>query len=370
MLRLVFFGTPEFAVPALNLLINSSDIEVLAVITQPDKPVGRKQILTAPPVKDIALKHGIPVFQPEKLNLDELLFKTLSDLKPDALVTVAYGQILKENYLNLSPLGVINLHASLLPKYRGPAPINWMLINGEKEIGVSTMLSDAGVDTGPILLSSEMLYLENETAQELTLRMSHFGADLLLSTLLKLNFNKQQNIEASRQLNDNVESGIRVQSLNKGLEFCKGEVQRGFTELAVFEQLAPFMTKDLGLIDFFSPELHFSSPNSKQAFFKFSKPNSAENIHNLVRGTYPWPGAYFLFRGEKVAILETAVAGEELKSPDPGTVVKVNHKEGFIWVQTFDGILQINKLKPSGKAEMKASDCLNGFRLKEGDLLI
>jgi methionyl-tRNA formyltransferase len=363
MLRLVFFGTPEFAVPALNLLINSNDIEVLAVITQPDKPVGRKQILTAPPVKDIALKYGIPVFQPEKLNLDELLFKTLSDLKPDALVTVAYGQILKENYLNLSPLGVINLHASLLPKYRGPAPINWMLINGEKEIGVSTMLSDAGVDTGPILLSSEMLYLENETAQELTLRMSHFGADLLLSTLLKLNFNKQQN-------NKNAEIGMLGQPFNEGQEFSKGEVQRGFTELAVFEQLAPFMTKDLGLIDFFSPELHFSSPNSKQAFFKFSKPNSAENIHNLVRGTYPWPGAYFMFRGEKVAILETTVANEELKSPDPGTIVKVNHKEGFIWVQAFDGILQINKLKPSGKAEMKASDCLNGFRLKEGDLLI
>jgi methionyl-tRNA formyltransferase len=363
MLRLVFFGTPEFAVPALNLLINSNDIEVLAVITQPDKPVGRKQILTAPPVKDIALKHGIPVFQPEKLNLDELLFKTLSDLKPDALVTVAYGQILKGNYLNLSSLGVVNLHASLLPKYRGPAPINWMLINGEKEIGVSTMLSDAGVDTGPVLLSSEMLYVENETAQELTLRMSHFGADLLLSTLLKLNFNKQQN-------NKNTEIEMLGQSLNEGQEFFKGQVQQGFAELAVFEQLAPFMTKDLGLIDFFSPELHFSSPNLRQAFFKFSKPNSAENIHNLVRGTYPWPGAYFMFRGEKVVILETAVADEELKSPDPGTIVKVNHKEGFIWVQTFDGILQIYRLKPSGKAEMKASDCLNGFRLKEGDLLI
>ena len=363
MLRLVFFGTPEFAVPALNLLINSNDIEVLAVITQPDKPVGRKQILTAPPVKDIALKHGIPVFQPERLSLDELLFKTLSDLKPDALVTVAYGQILKENYLNLSSLGVVNLHASLLPKYRGPAPINWMLINGEKEIGVSTMLSDAGVDTGPVLLSSEMIYLENETAQELTLRMSHFGADLLLSTLLKLSFNKQQN---------NKHAGIEIlgQSLNEGEEFSKGQVQQGFAELAVFEQLAPFMTKDLGLIDFFSPELHFSSPNSKQAFFKFSKPNSAENLHNLVRGTYPWPGAYFMFRDEKVAILETAVVDEELKSLDPGAIVKVNRKEGFIWVQTFDGILQIDKLKPSGKAEMKASDCLNGFRLKEGDFLI
>ena len=363
MLRLVFFGTPEFAVPALNLLINSSDIEVLAVVTQPDKPVGRKQRLTAPPVKNIALKYGIPVFQPERLSLDELLFETLSDLKPDALVTVAYGQILKENYLNLSPLGVVNLHASLLPKYRGPAPINWMLINGERKIGVSTMLSDAGVDTGPILLSSEMLYLENETAQELTLRMSHFGAELLLSTLLKLSFNKQQN---------NKHAGIEIlgQSLNEGEEFSKGQVQQGFAELAVFEQLAPFMTKDLGLIDFFSLELHFSSPNSKQAFFKFSKPNSAENIHNLVRGTYPWPGAYFIFRGEKVAILGTAVADEELKSLDPGAIVKVNRKEGFIWVQTFDGILQIDKLKPSGKAEMKASDCLNGFRLKEGDFLI
>lgn len=368
MLRLVFFGTPEFAVPALNLLINSDDIEVLAVITQPDKPLGRKQILTAPPVKDIALKYGIPVFQPEKLNLDELLFKTLSDLKPDALVTVAYGQILKENYLKMSSLGVINLHASLLPKYRGPAPINWMLINGEKKIGVSTMLSDTGVDTGPVLLSSEMLYVENETAQELSLRMSHFGADLLLSTLLK--FDKLQNIEASKQLNDNSENGLERQSFNKTQEFSKGQLQQGFEALSVFEQLAPFMTKDLGLIDFSSPELHFSSPNSKQAFFKFSKPNSAENIHNLVRGTYPWPGAYFILRGEKVAILETLVADEELKSPDPGTIVKVNHKEGSIWVQTFDGILQIDKLKPSGKAEMKASDCLNGFRLKEGDLLI
>ena len=238
-----------------------------------------------------------------------------------------------------------------------------MLINVEREIGVSTMLSDAGVDTGPILLSSEMLYLENETAQELTLRMSHFGAELLLSTLLKLSFNKQQN---------NKHAGIEIlgQSLNEGEEFSKGQVQQGFAELAVFEQLAPFMTKDLGLIDFFSLELHFSSPNSKQAFFKFSKPNSAENIHNLVRGTYPWPGAYFIFRGEKVAILGTAVADEELKSLDPGAIVKVNRKEGFIWVQTFDGILQIDKLKPSGKAEMKASDCLNGFRLKEGDFLI
>jgi methionyl-tRNA formyltransferase len=207
-----------------------------------------------------------------------------------------------------------------------------------------------------------MLYVENETAQELTLRMSHFGADLLLSTLLKLNLNKQNN--------KNAEIGSRGQLLNEGYEFSKGVVQQGFAELAVFEQLAPFMTKNLGLIDFFSPELHFSSPNSKQAFFKFSKPNSAENIHNLVRGTYPWPGAYFMFRGEKVAILGTGVADEELKSPDPGTIVKVNHKEGFIWVQTFDGILQIDKLKPSGKAEMKASDCLNGFRLKEGDLLV
>jgi methionyl-tRNA formyltransferase len=358
MLRLVFFGTPEFAIPALDLLINSNDVEVLAVVTQPDKRVGRKQILTAPPVKELALKYGIPVFQPERLSLDELVFKAVNDLQPDALVTVAYGQILKENYLKLSHFGVINLHASLLPKYRGPAPINWMLINGEKQIGVSTMFSDAGVDTGPVLLSSEMLHIENETAKELTLRMSYFGADLLLSTLLKLDFTKQQN-------NKDTELRVPQQSLNK-----EGYTQQGFDNLAVFEQLAPFMNKDLGLINFFSPELHFSSPNPKQAFFKFSKPNSAENIHNLVRGTYPWPGAYFMFRGEKVAVLETTIADDELKSPDPGAIVKVNHKEGFIWIQTFDGILQINRLKPSGKAEMRASDCLNGFRLKEGDLLI
>lgn len=343
MLKLVFFGTPEFAVPSLNLLINSENIEVLAVITQPDKPVGRKQIITAPPVKEFALKHGITVFQPEKLSSDIDLLDKLRELNPDCFVTVAYGQILKSNYLNLSRLGVINLHASLLPKYRGPAPINWMLINGEKEIGVSTMFSDEGVDTGSVLLSSQMSIVKNENAQDLTLRMSHFGAELLLETLMELDAGRASVLAKS---------------------------QIGFEDLDVSSQIAPFMNKDLGFIDFFSPELHFSSPNPKQAFFKYSKPNSAENIHNLVLGTYPWPGAYFLFQEEKISILKTAlIQTEDSFSAEPGTVLRINRREGFIWLQTWDGILQIDSLKPSGKNVMKASDCLNGLRLKEGDLI-
>lgn len=355
MLRLVFFGTPDFAVPALNLLINSSSsLKVLAVVTQPDRPAGRKQILTAPPVKVLAEKYSIPVFQPESLSKDEEVLNKIRNLNPDCLVTVAYGQILKANYLNLTNMGVINLHASLLPKYRGPAPINWMLINGEKEIGVSTMLSDSGVDTGPVLLKAEMGLIKDETASELSSRMALFGADLLLETLCKLD---------AKVLNPSE--------------------QRGYEELQIHEKLAPFLSKELGCIDFSKEFIHFSSPNPRQSFFNFTKPNSAENIHNLVRGLQPWPGAYFTYNQEKISILKTSLPqshedNQNTESVMPraslgkfsaGTIVKINYSEGYIWVITQDGILQIDKLKPSAKNEMKASDCLNGLRLKLYDSL-
>lgn len=368
MLKLVFFGTPEFAVPALNLLLKASDIfKVLAVVTQPDRPVGRKQLLTPPPVKLLAERYSVPVFQPERLSEDNEVFDKISGLKADCLVTVAYGQILKTNYLNLTPLGVINLHASLLPKYRGPAPINWMLINGEKQLGVSTMLSDSGVDTGPILLRADMDLIENETAVELSSRMSVFGAELLLKTL----------------------SGLNAGAITSFK-------QSGYDDLPVNEQLAPFLSKELGYIDFSKEFIEFSSPNPRQSFFNFTKLNSAENIHNLVRGLYSWPGAYFLFKGEKIAIIKTTLIdletlnefrcelqadksfqlGESLDVLKPlesyfsaGTIMKINYSEGYIWVMTRDGLLQLDRLKPSGKNEMKASDCLNGLRLKLYDSL-
>lgn len=361
-MQIVFFATPDFAVPCLQQLISHPAMNVLAVVTQPDKPVGRKQKLNTPPVKTVASEHCIPVFQPEKLSSNEELIDKLRTFNPDVFVTVAYGQILKQNVLDIPKIGVINLHASILPAYRGPAPINWSLINGEEEIGVSTMFSDKGVDTGPVIDSISMIPDLNEKATSLAERMSLVGADLLLESLLKLNDLLKTNT---------VKDYIAIKN-----QFAKD--QEGYEDLELSKKLAPFMTKDLGRIDFSAEEIFYSSPNPRQDFYKFSKPNSAKNIHNLVRGTYPWPGAYFMLRAEKIAIAETEIPFQEeaLKKEDEisnyqvAEIVKIDHNIGYIWIQTQDGVLQINKLKPAGKKEMKASDCLNGFRLRLGDFLV
>ena len=160
-------GTPDFAVPSLETLSKDDCIQVLAVVTQPDKPVGRKKTLTAPPVKVCAEKYHILVLQPEKISKDLIAVETLKLLKPDVIVTVAYGQILKENILDMAPHGVVNLHSSLLPDYRGPAPMNWMIINGEEEIGVTTMDTVLEVDAGDILLQEKSKLGENETTENL-----------------------------------------------------------------------------------------------------------------------------------------------------------------------------------------------------------
>ena len=272
-----FFATPEFAVPSLQQLISHPAINVLAVITQPDKPVGRKQKMTAPPIKTVASEHCIPVFQPEKLSSDEELIDKLRTFNPDVFVTAAYGQILKRNILDIPKIGVVNLHASLLPAYRGPAPINWMLINGEEEIGVSTMFSDEGVDTGPVIDTMTMIPDSNENAAKFSQRMSLVGADLLLESLLKLDDALKTDEERNYQ-----------QIKNK---FSKEQL--AYEELDVSQKLAPFMTKELAKIDFAAAKIHYSSPNPRQDFFKYTKTNSAKNIHNLVRGTYPY--AWILF---------------------------------------------------------------------------
>ena len=358
-MQIIFFATPDFAVPSLQQLISHSEINLLAVVTQPDKPVGRKQKLTPPPIKVLASEHCIPIYQPEKLNKDEELIEKLKSLKADFIVTAAYGQILKQQILDIPKYGVINLHASLLPEYRGAAPINWMLINGEEDIGVSTMYSDVGVDTGPVIDRVNMISDPNETAEVLSKRMSLVGADLLIDTLINMK--------------------IKLIDL-KGLPAVEFQaktstVQEAYENLDVSKQLAPFLSKELGKIDFRSEEIHYSSPNPRQEFFKYSRPNNAENIHNLCRGLSPWPGTFFMHEDTKVGIIGTEVAESadveilNLSSYKPGQLIKINHKEGFIWVMTQSGVLQINYLKPAGKKEMKASDCLNGFRLNEGDIL-
>lgn len=341
-MKVVFLGTPEIAVPSLQKLIDAPDIEVLAVITQPDKPVGRKQVITPPPIKVLAKENQIPVFQPERISKDLELVEHLKSLNPDVLTTVAYGQILRENILKLAPYGVVNLHVSLLPKYRGPAPINWMIINGEDTVGVCTMNTVLEVDAGDVLMTAKSRLGENESAQDLAERMSFTGADLLLETL--------QNIK-------DITPQEQVYPEDHNPE----------------TSLAPFMDKKLGEIDFGKTELIYKSANPKQSSFKVTKKNSAQNIHNLVRGTYPWPGAYFWHKDQKIIILRTEVDKDcdllNTAELSAGQIVKIDKQEESFSIATQEGILKFLELKPQGKGAMSATAWLNGAHLQAMDSL-
>ncbi len=240
-MRLVFLGTPEFAVPTLEA-IAAAGHEVLSVITQPDRPRGRGHALAASPVKQAAVRLGLPVFQPERIRRPEAQAH-LAALKPDAMVVVGYGQIIPQSVIDLAPLGIVNVHASLLPRYRGAAPIQWAIAKGETRTGVTTMRIDAGLDTGDILLTRETEIGPDETAPELSARLAPMGADLLVETLARpITPRPQDNTRAT---------------------------------------YAPILKKEDGLIDFSRP---------------------APEIHNRVRGFQPWPGAYTTFRGQTLHI--------------------------------------------------------------------
>ena len=333
-MRIVFLGTADFACPSLEQLIARTDIELLGLITQPDKPVGRKQIITPTPTKVIALKHGLKIWQPEKVSQDTALIEELQKLKPDFLITAAYGQILKQNILDIAP--VINLHASLLPKFRGAAPINWMIIHGESEVGVTTMLSDAGIDTGAILLKSTTTLDKNENALELTERLALMGAELLIKTILSFDSIKPQIQDAS--------------------------------QVAANQLLAPFMDRKLGAIDFLASELILRSANPRQTDFKLVLPNNAKNIHNLVRATYPWPGAYFNYNDKKISILETCIPSNETNASlnwidlaTPHGLVRCARNGGSLIIRCYDGsLVELLKVKPEGRNEMTASAWFNG----------
>lgn len=335
-MRLVFLATPDFAIPSLKKLIEETSIEIIAVITQPDKPVGRKKVITAPPVKTLALENNIPVFQPKKIRADEELIAKLRSLAPDIMVTCAFGQILSQEVLDIAPLGVVNVHASLLPKYRGPAPINWMIINGESEVGVTTMMTELGVDEGDMLLKYSTELAANENAAELTERLSVAGADLLLKTLLNIhNIKPEKQSYPSNHDHDT--------------------------------DLAPFMDKRLGEIDFSKSHLSLYSASPRQKDFKLEKVSSAQNIHNLVRGTYPWPGAYFMFKEQKIILLETEVYSRDKLEAKPAEIIEIDSSDESFLLQAHLGVLKILKLKPQGKSEMTAKAWLNGAQLKVGD---
>lgn len=312
-MRIIFFGTPTFAVPTLESLIASPHDKVVALLTQPDRAAGRGKHIFAPPTKLVANRYSIPVYQPEKLSREPDLVQVMKDLKPDIIITAAFGQILKEEVLNLAPYGVMNLHASLLPAYRGAAPINWAIINGESTSGLTTMFSDPGIDTGDILLKREVSIGPDENVDEYSERLSYIGSDLVIETLDRLR---------------------------------EGQVQR-LKQDDTLASMAPRLTKDLGIID-------------------WSK--SALDLHNLVRGLYGWPGTSSQIAGSQLKILSTQLSlGAEInKGCSPGEIVAIGTTISVACGADGGEVLDILQVQPPNKAAMSAKDWANGARIKSG----
>lgn len=305
--RMIFMGTPDFACPTLQKLIDRNE-NLLAVVTQPDRPKGRGQKLMPPPVKELALKHDIPVYQPLKVRDPEFV-ELVRKLEPDVIVVVAFGQILPKALLDIPPHGCINVHASLLPRYRGAAPLNWCIINGETETGATTMLMDPGLDTGPMLLQQKTAIDGNEDIVALHDRMAALGAELLAETLDRL---KVGTLTPQPQNNDDT---------------C----------------YAAMLKKEDGLINW---------------------RKDARAIHDQVRGMCVWPGAYTFLADQTLKIFSTRVANG---SGQPGTVLKAS--KGQLEVACLSGSLLIREVQLAGKKRLDAASFLAGFPIAEGTVL-
>jgi methionyl-tRNA formyltransferase len=306
-MQVVFLGTPAFAVPTLERMAAAGH-SLLAVVTQPDRPRGRGQNPAPPPVKEAALRLGLPVYQPERIRRPEAV-EYLRALAPEAMVVVGYGQIIPQSIIDVPPLGILNVHASLLPKYRGAGPVQWALINGETRTGVTIMRIDAGLDTGDMLLKAEAEIGPEENAIDLARRLAEMGAGLLVETL-------------------------------EGLAAGKIAPEKQDSSQATY---APLLKKEDGLIDWQRP---------------------AAWIHNRIRGLQPWPGAYTGFRGQTLHIWKARIAG-----PVAGTAGAILGVKPLV-VGCGEGALELQELQLEGRKRLTASEFANGQRLKENESLV
>jgi methionyl-tRNA formyltransferase len=308
-MKIVFMGTPEIATGCLQKIIDEKH-EVVGVVTQPDKPQNRGKKLGMPPVKELALKYDIPVYQPVRAR-EENFIETLKELNPDVIVVVAFGQILPKAILDIPKLGCINVHVSLLPKYRGAAPINWVIINGESKTGVTTMYMDEGLDTGDMILKTEFNLDDEITAGELHDQMMEIGSQTLKETL------------------DLIEKGCAPREKQNHDEFS----------------YAPMMNKALGNIDW---------------------NKGAKEIHNLIRGVNPWPSAYTTYQNNTMKIWKSRVLSET-SDKTCGTILKVD-KDGMR-VSTKDNVILIEELQMPGKKRVLVSEYIKGNSIESDKVL-
>ncbi|MGB7623752.1 MAG: methionyl-tRNA formyltransferase [Terriglobia bacterium] len=314
-MKILFMGTPAFAVASLARLLEAGH-NVAGVFSQPDRPVGRSQTPMSPPVKQFALQHHLPVHSPEKIRTEEMR-EMIGQLSPDAIVVVAYGKILPAWMLEKPPYGAINLHASLLPRYRGAAPIQWAVANGETTTGVTTIQMDAGLDTGDILLQREFAIAPEDNAQTLHAHLSELGAELLVESL----------------------SGILEGSILP---------RKQDDSMAT---LAPILKKEDGRIDWNWP---------------------AKKIHNRVRGLNPWPGTFTTFRGKRLKVWKTETVGTQgnevgfARAVAAGTLILLPHSPPQVLTREGD-FLTLLEVQPEGHRRMSGVDFLNGLRIRSGE---
>lgn len=308
-MNVVFMGTPDFAVPSLQKLYDEG-YNIQAVFSQPDKPKGRGYKLMPPPVKELALAHGTPVFQPQSLKKEPEYCDKIKELSPDVIVVVAYGKLLPKSVLDIPKLGCVNVHGSLLPKYRGAGPIQWAVLNGDKQTGITTMLMAEGLDTGDMLLQRATDIGENETSAELFDRLSVMGADLLIETL-------------------------------KGLEKSEIVPKKQDNSLSSY---APMLTKDLCPIDF-----------NKTTF----------EIHKLICGLSDWPCAVTMIDGKRLKVYRSEIVSLNASGKPVGTVIDKNN----FTVACSDGVIKLTEIQAEGSKRMSSADYLRGKPLPDGVVL-
>ena len=309
-MKVVFMGTPDFAEVSLEKLYNNG-YEIIAVVTNPDRPKGRGMKLVESPVKEFAVSKNLPVYQPLKIKKNEEFINQIRKLEPDFICVVAYGKILPQELLDIPKYGCINVHGSLLPKYRGAAPIQWAVLNGEKTTGVTTMYMDAGMDTGDMILKEEVMIGEDETTGELWERLSNIGGELLVKTL------------------KDIENGTAPRQKQSG-DFS----------------IAPMLDKKMAKIDWES--------------------KTAQEIKNLVRGLNPILGAYTFLNGKKIKFWKVEVAPDigDIKIFKNGTVLISDEKDG-IYIKTKNGILKVIEIQAENSKRMLVQDFLRGNKIEE-----
>lgn len=315
MLNILFMGTPDFARDSLEAIYNAGH-NVLAVVTNPDKPKGRGMKMIAPSVKEFAIEHNLKVYQPEKVKGNEEFIQEIKNMKPDLICVVAYGKILPKEILDIPAYGCINVHGSLLPKYRGAAPIQWAVINGDKVTGVTTMYMDIGMDTGDMILKEEVQIQDNETTGELWERLSKIGGELLVKTIKQI---EEKTAPRIPQGND-------------------------YT-------MAPMLSKEMSKIDW----------NTK----------TSDEIKNLVRGLNPIMGAYTMYQGKKIKFWKVDLVNENTVEVDkalPGQILIANDKDG-LYIKTIDGAIKVLEIQGENAKRMNICDFLRGNHMEVGKIL-